>query len=128
MHALVLDDNEIVRTLLSKYITTCGHCCTSCSDPDTAFQVYQDNRFTHIFTDIYLDRIKSSIQEGHSFIKMIRMYEKDSMLEQCFIIAFSSDASLEDKSIAAGATRFLVKPICKEMVSEILNRQQQPQT
>ena len=122
MHTLVLDDNEVVRSILARYITNLGHCCTCCSDSDTAFAVLMDNRLISIvFADIYLDRVKSNIPDGTEFIKMIRSYERDSMLDPCRIIAFSSNASLREKALAAGATEFYQKPITLPMMKQILD-------
>lgn len=123
MHALVVDDNEIVRGILARYITSLGYCCTCCGNADVAFEVYQDNRIISvIFTDIYLDRIKSAIPDGLEFIKMVRSYENDSMLTPCHIVAFSSDASLKEKALSAGASEFRQKPITTSTIKEIFGR------
>ena len=122
MHAIVCDDNDIVRAILSKYISQDGHCLTVCRDADTAFSVYQDNRtITHIWTDIYLDRSSSKeIPDGITLIEFVRSFEKDSMMKPCNIIGFSSDESLEKKVLDAGANRFLKKPLNYTTVREIM--------
>ena len=124
MTSLVLDDNELVRNILAKHITTAGYCVITCRDADTALQVFQDNpRITVMFVDLYLDRYYQKIKDGLEFIRLVRSYEKDSMLEPCYIAAFSSDDQLADTAIQAGADVFLKKPVTSQTVQDILSPQ-----
>ena len=121
MTVLVLDDNEVVRLILAKFITTAGHCSITCRDSDTAFQVFQDNNITHIFVDIYLDRYPGKIKDGLEFIRLVRSYERDSMVDPCFVAAFSADDQMKNSALQAGANTFLKKPITGQIVLGILS-------
>ena len=121
MHAHIIDDNDLVRNILPKYIQQNGHCTTVCREASTAFSVYQDNRtITHIWVDIYLDRYDGRIKDGLEFISLIRSFERDSMIDSCYIVGFSADGQLEEKVLKIGADRFLKTPIDSRMVREIM--------
>lgn len=121
MICLVLDDNEIVRKVLSKHVVSSGNCCVTCRDADTAYQVFEDNKITHMFVDIYLDRYLGKIKDGLEFIRLVRSYERDSMIDDpVYIAAFSSDNSTEGDAIKAGADSFLRKPISAQVVLDIM--------
>ena len=122
MTSLVLDDNELVRNILAKHITSSGYCVITCRDADTAFAVYQDNnRITVMFVDMYLDRWVGKIPNGAEFIRLVHSYEKGSMIEPCYIVAFSSDDHLKEAALQAGANVFLKKPVTSQTVQDILS-------
>ncbi|KAI9090299.1 hypothetical protein DFS34DRAFT_594772 [Phlyctochytrium arcticum] len=92
------------------------------------FDVFNDNYddITYVFTDMLLnehiqDPTFTYKQEGLNLIAWIRQAEKDNMVsEGVKIIAFSSDATLKHKALAAGADLFYTKPITKKDIIDIL--------
>src|ERR1041384_7432521 len=109
MSVLIVDDNIVTRSIMKKHVYDTTQCCVIlCELPEIAMEIFIQNEIRWIFTDINLPSRNAIFKDGGiTLIKMIRIYEKDSMAIPVEIIAFSSDERMKKAALDAGADRFI---------------------
>ncbi|HEY1180949.1 MAG TPA: EAL domain-containing protein [Rhodocyclaceae bacterium] len=115
MKILIAEDDENSRLLLESILISLGHTVLSAADGKQAWQLALDEKPDFIITDILMPGM-----DGFELCRRIRRIES---LKQVPIIVYSAtyvDRRDEEMALAAGANRFIVKPIePTEMIRQI---------
>jgi CheY-like chemotaxis protein len=112
MTALVVDDDVINRTLLSKILKKSGIDVIEASNGAEAMK-YIDK------ADLVLLDIIMPIMNGIDFIKVIR---GDNEYKDLPILVLTTDDSKKEEAMEAGATDFIIKPISPIVLMEKINQ------
>jgi two-component system sensor histidine kinase RpfC len=106
LSVLIADDNTINQAVLKKILTIRGHECVLVSDGDQALDAMVEQEFDVVILDINMPKINGI--EATKAYNFMTTYETRAP-----IIIFSADVTKEviDECLAAGADRFLPKPI-----------------
>ena len=112
MKVLVVDDDAALRTLLTLWLKAEGHQVLTAGDAYGAVQVARTQRPDVILLDIIMPA-------GHGFSAHERL-QKLSPTADLPVIYMSADTAAGPRALAAGAVRFLAKPLTKEAVIEAL--------
>ena len=108
---LVVDDEELIRRMVSKYATFEGHSVTEASDGMEAVTLCRDNRFDIVVLDIMMPEL-----DGFSACRQIRRFSDVP------IIMLSARGEEYDKinGFESGADDYVVKPFSpKELMLRI---------
>ncbi|HEU6455990.1 MAG TPA: EAL domain-containing protein [Roseateles sp.] len=115
MKILIAEDDENSRLLLESILISLGHTVLSAADGKQAWQLALDEKPDFVITDILMPGM-----DGFELCRRIRRIES---LKQVPIIVYSAtyvDRRDEEMALAAGANRFIVKPIePTEMIRQI---------
>ena len=106
MNILIAEDDENSRLLLESILISLGHTVLVAADGETAWQQAHDEHPDLVITDILMPGI-----DGFELCRRIRTIEA---LNHVPIIVYSAtyvDRRDEEMALAAGANRFIVKPI-----------------
>ncbi len=124
-HVLVVEDNEINKTVLSKQLEILGYPHELASDGMEGFSKWQNGEFDLILTDCHMPRM-----DGFELVAAVRAEEQTKKKPPVPIIAITANA-LEgeaEKCIAAGMDSYLAKPVeleaLKSKMLKLLNEQQ----
>jgi nitrogen-specific signal transduction histidine kinase/CheY-like chemotaxis protein len=117
---LVVDDEEIIRILLSRTLSSLGYKVVTCKDGLEALEYYR-----HSWKDIdvvILDIIMPKMNGNEAFFKMQAINKE---IKAIVISGFSIDGEAQDL-LDAGVKGFIQKPfetnILSKMLTEILNK------
>lgn len=116
---LIVDDTEDNRFLLLTYLKNYPFDVVQASNGEEAIEkVFQDH-FDLVFMDIQMP-----IMDGYAATIKIREWEQKNHLPAIPIIAISANAMTEDikKSLDAGCTEHVTKPIKKTTLIELIQR------
>lgn len=113
MKVLVVDDDASLRTLLTFWLRGEGHQVVTAGDAYGAVQVARTQRPDVILLDI-------TMPAGHGFSAHERL-RRMSNTADVPVIFISADTTAGPKALAAGAVKFLPKPLTREVVIEALN-------
>ena len=100
----LVDDDEIMRDLLLRYLVKLKCEVTTAADPQEALETIASQKFELVMTDLYMPDMKdglgfvSSVKEQHPALRVIVMSAEMSQ-------------STRDMLMSAGAFACLVKPI-----------------
>ncbi len=115
---LVVDDDEIMRTLLRKFLESDGHQVDEALDGEQAVRCYRENSFDIVITDIFMPE-----QDGFELIMELKM-----SFPKIKIIAISGGGQKLDKRLALRVTKMLgtvqqlEKPFTQEQILEAVHR------
>ena len=101
-HVLVVDDEEMLRTVLQDVIEYHGYKCSSASDAETALEVLEREEVDVVITDISMP--------GMDGLKLTEIVTKEFDADVIVITGFGEEFSYAD-AIGKGASDFAVKPI-----------------
>lgn len=126
MRILVVEDEKISRTYLATIAKKYGECDIA-EDGEIALKKIEksfeeNSRYDLIFLDIMLPKIT-----GHGILEVIRSLEKDNEIsekDKMIVIMTSAlrDSENVKKAYEESADGYLVKPIFKDKVVEILKK------
>jgi CheY-like chemotaxis protein len=114
---LVIDDNDLVRTLIRNILVTAGHKVVEAPDGEIALRLFRENVPDLVLTDIFMPE-----KEG---IETIREVKKQR--PELPIIAISGGVSNMDSSFTlvwaqrAGADRVIAKPFPNAALMSAVN-------
>lgn len=113
---LVADDDPIIRHLVCSIVKAEGYEVVVAEDGREALKILQnDTNFKGAIFDMMMPYI-----EGIDIIRHMRT-EKRFMRIPVMMITSERDIKLVDKTFAAGATLFLLKPFSHEQLKSMLN-------
>lgn len=115
MNILIAEDDENSRLLLEAILISLGHTVFCAGDGKDAWQLALDEKLDLVITDI--------LMPGMDGFELCRRMRRIDALKQVPIIVYSAtyvDRRDEEMALAAGANRFIIKPIePTEMVRQI---------
>lgn len=116
---LLVDDAEDNRQLIEFYLKKLPFKIDSVQNGSLAVEKYKKNKY-----DIILMDVQMPVMDGYAATREIRRIEQESHREPVTIIALTANAFKEDreKSMEAGSSYYLAKPITKKLLFEALNK------
>lgn len=120
---LVAEDNDINALLARALLTRLGHRPTIASNGDAAFESWLAARAAGAPYDLVLMDLRMPVTDGLEAARRIRAAEAQAGDEHTQMLALTANAQMEDReaALAAGLDGFLVKPLDRERLREILN-------
>lgn len=117
MRFLVIDDSAVDRHLLTSLLEELGHHTEVCSSTEGVLDKIALGNYDSVFLDIVMPE-----QDGYKFLRSLRTNPTTS--KQHVIFCSSKKTALEvDYGLRrAGANEYLVKPVTKESVAQILQK------
>ncbi|WP_178860947.1 ATP-binding protein [Thiomicrorhabdus cannonii] len=122
---LVVDDSKINRMVLSGYLRELGCDVHEAHDGQEAWNMFQQHQFEYVFLDIQMP-----IMDGFKVMELIQTLDHHgaaAQLKAVFAVTAGGGEELipQGKTLASlGFSRWLVKPISKEQVLELLDSAQ----
>ena len=119
LEVLVVDDHPDNLLLMKAFLKKTPHRVTTAGDGREAVDMVRDHRFDLIFMDMQMP-----VLDGYSATREIRTMEAALDLPPVPIIALTAYAMQEDreKTLAAGCTEHMSKPVRKKALLELLAR------
>ncbi len=116
---LLVDDSDDNRQLIELYLKQLPYAIDIARNGEIAVDKFKTNKY-----DIVLMDIQMPVMDGYMATKIIRKWESDKQLPPTPIIALTAHAFKEDeqKSLDAGCTGHLSKPIHKTTLIEALDK------
>lgn len=121
MKILLVDDERESRSFLANYLALQGHTIIECDSGEEALEVYKENRFQMVLSDI-----KMSGMSGIELIEAIKSLDTEPKADLVLYTGFV-DVSLAISALRAGAYDYLTKPINFEELTSILDRVEEHQ-
>lgn len=109
---LVVDDEEMIVTILLNYLGEKGYKVTGLCDPTEAMEILKTTKFDIVFTDLMMP-----IVNGMELVKEIRQQEVDTQ-----VIIFTGYASIDSAidAVQQGVYDYIKKPFRLEDIETIL--------
>jgi len=117
LSVLLVDDNKDNRTVLCAYFRKTGHSVeTAVNGEEGVAKIRQGNY------DLVLMDMEMPVMDGYTAVSLIREWEMETGKTPLPIIALTANALKEDqqRSLDAGCTAHLTKPIHKEKLLEVV--------
>ncbi len=114
---LVVDDNQVNRVVLGKYLKRLGLEYYEATNGAEAIEMYQNMTFDLVFMDCNMP-----VMNGFQATEQIRLYEKENNLKAGFIVALTASDSDEDRlnCLSSGMNHFMSKPIKNSELNSII--------
>lgn len=110
---LIIDDSEIIRSLLSEFFEECGYHVECAIDGLEGIQKALANDHNLIFCDVHMPK-----RNGYQVYKEVSSHKP----EVKFIMTDSLPDSLAEKTLQAGASTILTKPFDLDEVRLTVSR------
>lgn len=110
--ALVIDSDPASLYLTKKYLTEAGYSVAATDEPARGVEIAGKAKPAIITIDL------DALEGGSDIIELIAQSHEEGT-----VIAFSGDASAEERALNAGARVFLRKPIDRAVLIEVLERE-----
>ena len=112
---LLVEDNPDNRLLIKAYLKKQPFTIDEAENGEQAIALFKENDY-----DLVLMDVQMPVMDGHEATRVIRSFEAAAATPATPIIALTAHAIKEehDKSIAAGCTAHLTKPIKKQTLIE----------
>ncbi len=119
IHALVAEDNDISKRIITNILEKYGIEVTVAVDGAKAFELRRENDFDIIFMDIEMP-----IMDGIESTSKILYYEGVNQFKHIPIIALASDADVtaKEKYLKAGMDDYIAKPIKANSIYELVQK------
>lgn len=119
MRFLVIDDSAVDRHLLTSLLEELGHQADVCPNTEGVLDKIAMENYASVFLDIVMPE-----QDGYKFLRALR--SNQATAKQHVIFCSSKKTPLEvDYGIKrAGANDYLVKPVKRESVAQVLQKVQ----
>jgi signal transduction histidine kinase/ActR/RegA family two-component response regulator len=122
---LLTDDSEDNRLLIVHYLKHLPITCDEAINGKDALEKFKQNHY-----DLVLMDMQMPIMSGYKATELIRLYEKENHKESIPIIALTATAVVEDleRTLKSGCNSYVVKPVKKADIIEILVQNLKPKT
>jgi len=116
---LLVEDSQTNRMLILAYLKNTLHTVDTAENGEAAYLKYRQTKYDLVFMDMQMP-----VMDGYDATKFIREYELQKGITPVPIIALTAFAFETDaaRSIAAGCTDCLTKPIKKTILIETINK------
>jgi diguanylate cyclase (GGDEF)-like protein len=108
---LVVDDEEVIRRLLSFTFPEAGYTCVTASSAEAALEILKSRSFDFILVDI--------VMPGMSGLELTKIIKKSHPRTSVIVMTGYGDQFMYDRVVETGADDFLKKPFT---VKEVLAR------
>jgi diguanylate cyclase (GGDEF)-like protein len=108
---LVVDDEEVIRRLLSFTFPEAGYTCVTASSAEAALEILKSRSFDFILVD--------SVMPGLSGLELTKIIKKSHPRTSVIVMTGYGDQFMYDRVVETGADDFLKKPFT---VKEVLAR------
>ncbi|HEX3037319.1 MAG TPA: response regulator [Thermodesulfobacteriota bacterium] len=117
LHILLVEDSEDNRLLIQTYLKKTPYQVDIAENGEIAVEKFKSENY-----DLVLMDIQMPVMDGYNVTKAIRNWESDRGIGATPIIALTAHALKEDeqKSLDAGCTAHITKPIKKAMLIETI--------
>ena len=115
MKVLVVDDNEKITKMLSKWLTSKGHQCTVSNDGRNGLTMIMEQKFDTVFLDLSMPEFS-----GYDVIDSL---EKAGKLKDQKIVLFTASTTTDSviqKLIQKGVNSCLHKPVDLDVLSKTI--------
>ena len=109
---LIIDDSEVIRTLLTDYLSDLGHEISQACDGQEGIDMALTGEYDIIFCDIHMPR-----KNGYEVFKVVSAAKPNVH----FIMTDSLPGELAEMALEAGAHHCLTKPFDLEQINKALN-------
>jgi CheY-like chemotaxis protein len=115
-HILVVDDDPIVRRMLSLMLQRSSHSAVPVESGEDALESLRDEAFDLVITDLDMPDMNG--------IELLRQVRRDERLRSLPVIMLTASAEDQDDAIARaeGVSAFLTKPAGSQELTETVNR------
>ncbi len=114
MHALVVDDDEVVVQFFKICLTRLGYEVTMAGDGMAALDMCKERPFDVVLCDVRMPRLN-----GISFIRNVKRMAPGAA-SRIIVISSMDDRTVRADALAAGAEVYLVKPVSATTLAELL--------
>jgi two-component system chemotaxis response regulator CheY len=115
MHALVVDDSSVIRTLLTAYLQNLGFDVTvAVNGRDGLERLRAMAKADVVLVDWNMPEL-----DGLDFIRAVRSSEEYDRLPMMMVTTIT-DLSRVSEALSAGANEYVMKPFTREMIREKL--------
>lgn len=111
---LIIDDDEAILRVLSKFLELEGHKVTSVLKSVDALEVFKKNVFDLVITDMYMSEMDG--------LDVIRNFKDVNMNVPIIILTAAGTISNVIQSLKLGAFNYMTKPFNINEVREIVNK------
>lgn len=113
---LVVDDDEIIRSILEDILTGAGHTVVQASDGDACIKAARDAAPDVILLDMNMPKMT-----GFEVAPVLRSHPATKSIP---IVALTADASTQSMEAAhdAGCDNYLAKPLKSDSILNLVNR------
>jgi two-component system chemotaxis response regulator CheY len=112
---LVVDDNRMIRVLLTEILRNAGHIVYEAEDGSSGFAQFKARRPDLVVTDFYMPNM-----DGAEFVKTIR--REHGAACQTPIIGLAGTLKSEELLTAAGVNQYLPKPLREIQLLEAVQK------
>lgn len=102
MRVLVVEDDEVLRSLIVNILLIDGCVSNDCADAETALEKFRNEHYDLVISDI--------IMQGMNGIKFLRLIKKMKLKVPVILITAYSDFYLAVEALNLGAVGYLLKP------------------
>jgi two-component system chemotaxis response regulator CheY len=117
MKFLVIDDSAVDRHLLTTVLEGMGHQVDTCNDTTGALDQITDRDYAAVFLDIVMPE-----KDGYKFLRELRSNDKTAKQHVIFCSSKKTTIEIDYGIKRAGANDYIVKPVNKEIVSQVLQK------
>ncbi len=114
---LLIDDEEGIRKVLSISLTSDGYEVVTAEDGREGLDLYQKGRFPIVLTDLKMPEL-----DGIEVLKKIKAINPAT---EVIVITGHGDMDSAMQSLHLGASNFITKPVCDQVLSVALKRVEQ---
>lgn len=128
IHCLCADDNELLRCIMEKMLTSLGFEPDIVKNGKEAFDLLQEKSDHYLFTVFDMEMGSEEEMNGHIAIKRWRKREEELKLRTLpmFILSSNSDAESVALCFQCGATDVMSKPASRKILEEIIKKHTSP--
>lgn len=111
---MVIDDNDLLRSLVRMHLQALGHEVLLCEDGAVAIRMLFAERPDLVLLDLGMPFIDG--------FELLRALKGDPLTRHIAVVVMTSfgDPSTQDRVRELGASEFLTKPVTKEMLAEVV--------
>lgn len=111
---LYVDDEEVLRILVSDQLANRGFNVETADDGDTALEILEKKQFDMILLDIRMPRMNG--------IEVLKMIRKRKIASRVIVLTAVSDLAVAIEAVKNGANDYLTKPYELNTLVDSINR------
>ncbi|MCC6346436.1 MAG: response regulator [Nitrospirales bacterium] len=119
LRILLAEDNEDNRTLIQRYLSGTPYAIDTAENGQVAVEKFRAGRYEAVLMDIQMP-----VMDGYTAVREMRKWEREQGKEETPVIALTAHTwkEAQQKSIEAGCTAHLEKPLRKAKLIETLDK------